>query len=101
MGDFVYNMVGTSSRKCICKAGAKTWLAHWERGTGLNRPDKCCAKYCGNVIEVGAHVKLEGGDQRIPWIVPFCQYHNKRPDSEPIELKDAIMLCGAAKIDCD
>lgn len=100
MGDFVYNMDNTSGRKCQCTTLPKTWLGHWERGTGLNLPAKCCAKYCGNDVEVGAHVKLDGGDQRIAWIVPFCQYHNKRPSSQPIELKWGVTLCGAAKSDC-
>jgi hypothetical protein len=101
MGDIVYNVDGTSSRKCVCKTGSKTWLAHWERGTGLTLPDKCCARNCSGGVEVGAHVRLEGGDGRIVWIVPFCQFHNKRPSSTPIELKWAVMLCGAAKSDCE
>jgi hypothetical protein len=101
MGDLVYNVDGTSSRKCICKTGSKTWLAHWERGTGQQLPDACCAKYCSKGVEVGAHVKLEGSDGRTIWIVPFCQHHNKRPSSEAIELKWEVTLCGSAKIDCD
>jgi hypothetical protein len=101
MGDIVYNVDGTSSRKCTCKTGSKTWLAHWERGTNLALPDKCCARYCSTSVEVGAHVKLEGGDGRIIWIIPFCQYHNKRPSSEAITLKWGVMLCGAAKTDCE
>lgn len=100
MPSIAYNMVGTSSRKCVCTTGTKSWLGHWERGTGLTLPEKCCAKYCGNVVEVGAHVKLEGEDGRTPWIIPFCQYHNKRPSSEAIELKPGMTLCGAAKVDC-
>ena len=100
MGDWVINVDGTSGRKCKCTTGVKTWLAHWERGTGLALPLKCCAKYCGTVVEVGAHVK-ELSDKTIIWIIPFCQYHNKRPSSEMIELKDGVTLCGAAvKIDC-
>jgi hypothetical protein len=100
MPTFVYNMDGTARRKCICKTGSKTWLEHWARGTGESLPDKCAAKYCGREVEVGAHVRAEDEDGRIPWIVPFCQYHNKRPSSEPIELKPGVTLCGAAKVDC-
>ncbi|MGA4634959.1 hypothetical protein ACPA5B_13875 [Pseudomonas solani] len=100
MPHFVYNIDGTSSRKCQCSTIPKTWLGHWERGTGLALPVKCVAKYCGNVTEVGAHVR-DDDDKRIVWIVPFCQYHNKRPSSEPIELKDAVTLCGGSMtIDC-
>lgn len=100
MGDFVKNMEGTSGRKCVCTKGEKTWIAHWERGTGLTRPEKCCAKGCRNDVEVGAHVREDDGDKRTPWIVPFCQHHNKRPSSESIELKWGVTLCGAAKVDC-
>jgi hypothetical protein len=96
----VYNVDGTSGRKCVCKVGTKTWLGHWERGTGLAVPDKCSAKGCGKVVEVGAHVKISGDDQRTTWIVPFCQKHNKRPSSQPIALKWAVTLCGAAAVDC-
>jgi hypothetical protein len=97
---YVNNVVGTSKRKCKCRVGHKTWLSHWERGTGLARPMKCCAKYCRHYVEVGAHVRLFGEDQRIIWIIPFCQYHNKRRHNHSIELKPGVMLCGAAKIDC-
>lgn len=98
---FVYNMHKTSRRKCRCKTGPKTWVGHWTRGTGLRLPDKCSAKYCRRYVEVGAHVRIEGEDGRTPWIIPFCQYHNKRATSYPIELKHGVTLCGAARIDCD
>ncbi|MDH5326023.1 MAG: hypothetical protein OEZ68_07430 [Gammaproteobacteria bacterium] len=58
------------------------------------------AKWCGNVVEVGAHVR-DADDLRLVWIVPFCQYHNKRPTSEPIALKDGITMCGGSmSVDC-
>ncbi len=96
----VYNIDGTSSRKCQCTGLPRTWLGHWERGTGLVLPLKCVAKYCRNYVEVGAHVR-DDDDRRIVWIVPFCQYHNKRPSSEPIELKDAVTMCGGSMtMDC-
>lgn len=102
MGDIVYNLDGTSRRKCRCTDKPNTWLAHWERGTGEDLPEKCCAKYCGNYVEVGAHVRHDGSDGRIPWIVPFCQWHNKRPSSEAIELKYGVILCGASMTtDCE
>ena len=97
---YVNNVDGTSKRKCKCRVGKKTWLKHWRRGTGLTLPTKCCAKFCGHPVQVGAHVKLFGDDQRIIWIVPFCQYHNKRASNHYIALKPGVMLCGAAKIDC-
>ena len=100
MPDFVNNVDGTSKRKCQCLYGSKDWISHWERGTGLVRPLKCCAKWCSDYAVVGAHVKHVGSDQRIVWIIPFCQYHNKRPSNMDIELKLGVMLCGAAKIDC-
>lgn len=101
MGEIVYNKVGTSNRKCQCTYGVKTWLAHWERGTKqtLQVGDKCFAKSCRGFVEVGAHV-LHPDDLRYVWIVPFCQWHNKRPWDTPIELKDGMWLCGAAKMDC-
>lgn len=97
----VTNVDGTSVRKCVCSNGIKTWLGHWERGTELTLPDKCCAFGCGTYVQVGAHVKEVGGDQRIIWIVPFCQFHNKRPSTEEIKLKPGVTLCGAAKVDCE
>ena len=100
MPSYVNNVVGTSKRKCVCLLGNKDWLSHWERGTGLVRPAKCCAKGCGHVVQVGAHVRLFQSDQRIIWIVPFCQYHNKRRSNHYIELKPGVVLCGAAKVDC-
>jgi len=101
MPDYVVNMDGTAGRKCQCTIGTKSWVEHWERGTGLELPEKCSAKYCGNYVQVGAHVKHIGSDQRIAWIVPFCQWHNKRPSNMPIELKPGTTLCGAAKVDCE
>ena len=100
MPSHVTNVVGTSKRKCKCKFGKRTWLKHWRRGTGLHVPVKCAARGCGNYVEVGAHVRLLNTDQRIIWIVPFCQWHNKRPSNIHIPLKPGVMLCGAAKIDC-
>jgi len=100
MADYVRNLTGTAGRKCVCTTGAKTWLGHWERGSGLYLPTKCCAHYCGNVVQVGAHVSLQGSDGRVPWIVPFCQYHNKRNSSVWIRLKGGVTLVGAAAHDC-
>ena len=97
---FVKNAVGTSRFKCQCKFGQKSWLGHWERGTGEDLPEKCCAKYCRHRVQVGAHVKIFGESQKTSWIIPFCHYHNKRPDNYYIELKPGVMLCGAARIDC-
>ena len=100
MGDIVYNADGTSGRKCKCLDRDKSWLAHWVRGTNTDLPDKCCAKGCGAYVEVGAHVK-HPDDLREIWIVPFCQWHNKRPSYLGIELKWGVQLCGASpKIDC-
>jgi hypothetical protein len=100
MSEYVYNAVGTSGRKCRCTDRDRSWLAHWVRGTGLPLPEKCCAKYCHRYVEVGAHVHHQD-DLRQIWIVPFCQYHNKRPADERIYLKDGVTLCGASpRIDC-
>ena len=98
---FVYNIDGTSRRKCRCRLGAKTWLPHWGRKTRLALPLKCCAKFCRRRTEVGAHVRLEGGDGRVPLIVPFCKYHNKRASSFPIEIKLETVLCQASMNECD
>ncbi len=99
-GIYVYNMVGTSSRKCTCPSGNGTWVRHWELATGQLLPAKCIAKYCGNPVQVGAHVK-DNDAKLIPWIAPFCQYHNKRPSSELIELKPSYSLAAAVSYDCD
>lgn len=97
----VYNIAGTSSRKCKCSVGPKTWLAHWERGTGETLPTTCVAFGCRRAVEVGAHVQ-DGDDLRIVWIVPFCQYHNKRPITERIDLKVGITMCGGSMTsDCE
>jgi hypothetical protein len=98
---FVYNIDRTSRRKCKCKKGLKTWLGHWHRKTRLTLPLKCCAKFCGRNTEVGAHVRLEGGDARIPLIIPFCKRHNKRPSSQPIEIKLDAVLCTASMAECE
>lgn len=95
MAHGVYNLVGTSGRKCQCSVLPRTWLAHWERGTKLSLPDKCVAKGCSKLVEVGAHV-YDADDLRIVWIVPFCQYHNKRPTDELIWLKDDVTMCGGS-----
>lgn len=100
---FVYNIDGTSRRKCKCKVkkGPKTWLGHWCRKTSLVIPVKCSAKFCRRYTEVGAHVRLEGGDRRIPLIIPFCKFHNKRRSSQPIEIKLDAVLCKASMAECD
>ena len=100
MPTYVKNVVGTSRRKCRCSYGSRTWLGHWERGTGLVRPLKCQAKFCAYFTQVGAHVYWVGLDKRTIWIVPFCKKHNKRPSNELIELKPGTWLCAAAKVDC-
>lgn len=101
MPAYVNNVVGTSKRKCKCTIGSKNWLSHWSRGTGLPLPAKCLARYCSHVVQVGAHVRHFGSDQRIIWIIPFCQYHNKRPSNTYIRLKPGAVLCGAAPgVDC-
>lgn len=100
---FVYNIDGTSRRKCKCrrKLGSKTWLGHWCGKTSLQTPLKCCAKFCRRNTEVGAHVRLEGGDRRVPLIIPFCKYHNKRASSQPIEIKPDSQLCKASMAECE
>jgi hypothetical protein len=100
MGDIVYNATGTSGRKCQCNGYSdKSWLAHWERMTNQNLPAKCCAKGCGDYVAVGAHI-LHTDDLRQIWIVPFCQWHNKRPSTVPIELKWGVMLGRASTTYC-
>ncbi|HEY1028044.1 MAG TPA: hypothetical protein VGE28_10530 [Pseudomonas sp.] len=101
MPTFVYNLDGTSNRKCQCTDLPRTWLGHWARGTGETLPVTCVAHRCGNAATVGAHVRDEE-DQRIVWIVPFCQKHNKRPSSTPIQLKPGISMCGGSMTgDCE
>ncbi len=100
MGDYVQNLDGTAGRKCVCTTPPNTWLAHWSRGSGLTLPAKCCAYGCAKPVEVGAHVKHVGSDGRVPWIVPFCQHHNKRNSSVQIQLKWGVVLVGAASHDC-
>ncbi len=100
MPSHVKNMTGTSRRKCRCSVGPKSWLGHWQRGSGLARPFKCAARGCRRRVQVGAHVRLIGSDGRVPWIVPFCQFHNKRHRSMRIALKPGVTLVGAAARDC-
>lgn len=88
MSHIVYNIVGTSSRRCQCTTGPNTWLGHWSRGTGEALPATCVAKYCSRAVAVGAHVK-DADDLRIVWIVPFCSHHNSRPGTEQIPLRMA------------
>lgn len=97
----VYNLVGTSRRKCKCRHGTKSWLDHWCRKTNLMRLQKCAAKGCRKPTQVGAHVRPEGSDRRIPWIIPFCQFHNKRSSSQPIVVKHGVVLCKATMAECD
>ncbi len=105
----VYNIDGTSSRKCKCTYSyghligkSNTWLNHWQQGVGAGLPKTCVAYRCRNSPQVGAHVREEGGDGREVWIVPFCQYHNKRPSDERIELKHNTIMCGGSMSkDCE
>jgi hypothetical protein len=103
LGIFVYNIDGTSSRKCQCSYdGSKTWLGHWDyhKAAGEKMPEKCQAKFCREYVAVGAHVR-DDDDKRLVWIIPFCQYHNKRPSSEAIELKGEVsMVGGSMTLDC-
>lgn len=96
----MYNMDGTSHRKCTCPSGNGTWLGHWQLATGLMLPASCIVKGCGSAVEVGAHVK-DNDHQITPWIAPFCQKHNKRPSSQLLQLKPNSVLAAAAGIDCD
>ncbi|MCR9163008.1 MAG: hypothetical protein ACE37F_14915 [Nannocystaceae bacterium] len=99
----VYNMVGTTGRKCTCTLGDNSWLGHWALAAGVTLASKklvkCAAKYCASYSEVGAHVK-EIGHQVTPWIVPFCQHHNKRPSSQYITLKPGYTMVACAAHDC-
>lgn len=97
MVSFVYNIDRTSRRKCRCiHRHARTWLNHWRRHSGVAMPLKCQASHCRRPVQVGAHVREEGGDGRIVWIIPFCKYHNKRRSSTPIGLKHGAMLVGGS-----
>lgn len=97
----VYNIDGTSTRKCKCTTGPKTWLAHWMRGTGQALPTTCVAFGCSRLVAVGAHVQ-DADDLRIVWIVPFCHHHNSRPSDVKIQLKVGITMCGGSMTnDCE
>lgn len=99
--DFVYNLDGTGGLRCQCTNLAnKTWLNHWSNISGEDY-NKCRAFRCASMAQVGAHVREEGGDRRIRWIVPFCQYHNKRPSAHPIQLKSGTTLVRAARSQCE
>lgn len=99
-GIYVFNMVGTSGRKCTCPSGNGTWLKHWELATGDDLPDKCIAKGCRGEVEVGAHVK-DNDAKLTPWIAPFCQHHNKRSATQLIQLKPTSQLAACGPNDCD
>jgi hypothetical protein len=98
-GIWVYNMVGTSHRKCHCPSGDGTWLKHWRLATQQMLPPKCIVKGCPRRAAVGAHVK-DSDSQVTPWIAPFCQYHNKRPSTQRYELEPMYTLAAAASVDC-
>ncbi|MBV1861822.1 MAG: hypothetical protein KUG77_25605 [Nannocystaceae bacterium] len=96
-------MVGTTGRKCKCTNGDASWLGHWALAAGValhsKKHVKCAAKYCRKYSEVGAHVK-DTAYRVTPWIVPFCQYHNKRPATQLITLKPGYTMVACASIDC-
>ena len=105
MPEYVCNVDGTSTRKCVCTVAPNTWRGHWTRGTGLPWPLKCSKSGCAQIAQYGAHVNHYGSDQkptdnRVVWIVPFCPGCNKISSVYLIELKDKVVLCGAAKVDC-
>lgn len=97
----VSNLVGTSKRKCKCSGHKKkTWLQHYENKAGVV-PGKCVAKGCRKYAQVGAHVTLldRNVGSRV-FIVPFCQYHNKRHHNTRIPLKKKTLLADGAKSSC-
>ncbi|MGN0921989.1 MAG: hypothetical protein ACI4NJ_09740 [Cellvibrio sp.] len=77
---------------------AKNWLAHWSQGTGLGIPTGCQAYGCCRTAEVGAKVRHIGSNRLIPWIIPFCRYHEKRPREMPVVLKEGSVLYGCSKL---
>jgi len=95
MPDGVLNMRSLPSNYSRVTAAPMNWLAHWSHGTGLSIPARCQAYGCLRPAQVGAQVKHIGSSHLMPWIVPFCEYHQQRPLEMPVVLKQGSVLYGA------
>lgn len=83
----VTNINGTSANTCKCGS----WLAHWERFSGLSVPKYCPETSCLAKPEVGAHVQKVGIND---WfIIPLCDTHNKAKG--PINVSDFVQFVSA------
>jgi hypothetical protein len=93
----VNNLVGTSHLKPRRK-GINSWRAHHIHHAKVAW-HKCSVKGCRRMATVGAHVRETGSPANTTsrYIVPFCQFHNKRPHLLPLRLKKGTRLVGVGK----
>ncbi len=60
------------NRVLLSNAVCESWLALWEKCSGLNA-DFCSAKHCRNKELEGVHVKCVNNMEEIHYIIPLCK----------------------------
>lgn len=80
----VFNVSGTSDRKCDCGS----WKNHWINFSKKEWPALCSESTCLNEATVGAHVCLQRGGKS--FIIPLCYEHSAV--TEAIEISDDTVM---------
>lgn len=81
----MFMKVKNSKRKAIFPpaCGCSSYLVHWEKATGLNRPAQCSRSGCTNPVHVGAHVfNCSNTSKNTLKIVPLCNTCNNPVNKE-------------------
>ena len=82
----IKNINGTSQHKCNCGS----WVAHWEKYTGLNAV-VCSADGCWETEHlVGAHVRKDVANDNSWYICLLCNAHNQ--SESVIEVPDDSLV---------
>lgn len=93
--------VKNSKRKAFFPpaCGCKSYLDHWERATGLTRPDNCSKSGCTNPVHVGAHVfNCSGTSRNTLKIVPLCNTCNNPVNEDCFPLVLSARTPSASKL---
>jgi hypothetical protein len=83
---WVSNIPYTAGERCGCH---DCWLDHFYDLSGSVRV-LCATIRCGNPVEVGAHVSMEGNDREL--IAPLCHSCNWIAPDEEFAIDERVLL---------
>jgi len=85
MSRLVVNISGSACDRARDLCGCDSWIEHWRRHTGSQRLT-CSAIGCGNLAEVGAHIRWYYGFNE--YIIGLCRSCNHPSNEEPFRVDE-------------